>query len=155
MPDYPKNAAKMLPILYRTLKKAFVARLFLIWRRNRDLNPGTVLPIYELSKPAPSTTWVFLHLFELLVYNSIFSEKEKVFLIFIFRRDFPAETKIRFCCTHAFCRNCHSVFCHNDSRALHKKIFVPCINAERPEPLTLIIASIKIYGVDPRYALPL
>lgn len=29
MPDYLKNAAKMLPILYRTLKKAFVARLFL------------------------------------------------------------------------------------------------------------------------------
>lgn len=36
-------------------------RLLYIWRRNRDLNPGTVLPIYKLSKPAPSTTWVFLH----------------------------------------------------------------------------------------------
>lgn len=35
-------------------------RIFNVWRRNRDLNPGTVLPIYELSKPAPSTAWVFL-----------------------------------------------------------------------------------------------
>ena len=31
-----------------------------IWRRNRDLNPGTELPVYELSKPAPSASWVFL-----------------------------------------------------------------------------------------------
>lgn len=30
------------------------------WRRNRDLNPGTELPVYELSKPAPSASWVFL-----------------------------------------------------------------------------------------------
>ena len=30
------------------------------WRRNRDSNPSAVLPAYELSKPAPSTTWVFL-----------------------------------------------------------------------------------------------
>ena len=35
-------------------------RLLYIWRRNRDLNPGTVLPIYKLSKPAPSASWVFL-----------------------------------------------------------------------------------------------
>ncbi len=33
---------------------------FNLWRRNGDLNPSAVLPTYELSKPAPSTTWVFL-----------------------------------------------------------------------------------------------
>ena len=32
------------------------------WRRNRDLNPGTELPVYELSKPAPSASWVFLRI---------------------------------------------------------------------------------------------
>ena len=32
-----------------------------LWRRIRDLNPGTGFPIYELSKPAPSTAWVILH----------------------------------------------------------------------------------------------
>ena len=30
------------------------------WRRNGDLNPGTLLHVYELSKPAPSASWVFL-----------------------------------------------------------------------------------------------
>lgn len=35
------------------------------WRRNRDLNPGTELPVYELSKPAPSASWVFLRGFKL------------------------------------------------------------------------------------------
>ena len=45
----------------RKIKNRIVMRLLYIWRRNRDLNPGTVLPIYKLSKPAPATTWVFLH----------------------------------------------------------------------------------------------
>ena len=31
------------------------------WRRKRDLNPRTLLHVYELSKPAPSASWVFLH----------------------------------------------------------------------------------------------
>lgn len=30
------------------------------WRRNGDSNPSALLQAYELSKPAPSTTWVFL-----------------------------------------------------------------------------------------------
>ena len=30
------------------------------WRRNRDSNPSAQLRAYELSKPTPSTTWVFL-----------------------------------------------------------------------------------------------
>ena len=35
--------------------------IFTIWRRKRDLNPRTLLHVYELSKPAPSASWVFLH----------------------------------------------------------------------------------------------
>ena len=35
---------------------------FTAWRRNRDSNPSALLQAYELSKPAPSTTWVFLHI---------------------------------------------------------------------------------------------
>ena len=31
-----------------------------IWRRKGDLNPRGELPPYELSKPAPSASWVFL-----------------------------------------------------------------------------------------------
>ena len=42
------------------------------------MNPGTVLPIYELSKPAPSTTWVFLHS-EIIV--ALFLQKRNVFII--------------------------------------------------------------------------
>ena len=38
------------------------------WRRIRVSNPGTVLPAYELSKPAPSASWVILHYSYL--YNS-------------------------------------------------------------------------------------
>ena len=41
-------------------EKAHDHGLFQLWRRNRDLNPGTLLQVYKLSKPAPSTTWVFL-----------------------------------------------------------------------------------------------
>lgn len=33
---------------------------FNVWRRNRDSNPSSRLRDYELSKPAPSATWVFL-----------------------------------------------------------------------------------------------
>ena len=32
------------------------------WRRNRDSNPSAQLRAYELSKPTPSTTWVFLRM---------------------------------------------------------------------------------------------
>ncbi len=51
----------------RTIKKPHIYADFHIWRRNGDLNPGTVLPIYELSKPAPSTAWVFLRLLNYLI----------------------------------------------------------------------------------------
>ena len=37
-----------------------------IWRRKGDLNPCALLEAYELSKPAPSTTWVFLHAFPII-----------------------------------------------------------------------------------------
>lgn len=37
-------------------KKPALLRAGLIWRRNRDLNPGTLLQVYKLSKPASSTT---------------------------------------------------------------------------------------------------
>ena len=37
------------------------------WRRKRDSNPRTLLQVYELSKPAPSTTWVFLRIDSLMV----------------------------------------------------------------------------------------
>ena len=30
--------------------------VFFVQRRNRDLNPGTLLQVYKLSKPASSTT---------------------------------------------------------------------------------------------------
>ena len=30
------------------------------WRRRRDSNPRTLLQVYELSKPAPSASWVLL-----------------------------------------------------------------------------------------------
>jgi 23S rRNA pseudouridine955/2504/2580 synthase len=33
------------------------------WRRKRESNPCARLRAYELSKPAPSATWVFLHAF--------------------------------------------------------------------------------------------
>lgn len=49
------------------------------------MNPGTVLPIYELSKPAPSTAWVFLHRFKMLNYITIFSEKEKLYFAVSFK----------------------------------------------------------------------
>lgn len=61
------------------MKKVPVSGTFSIWRRNRDLNPGTVLPIYELSKPAPSTAWVFLQRFRMLNYITILFEKGKNF----------------------------------------------------------------------------
>ena len=34
------------------------------WRRKRDLNPRTLLHVYELSKPTPSASWVFLRIAE-------------------------------------------------------------------------------------------
>ncbi len=49
------------------------------WRRNRDLNPGTVLPIYELSKPAPSTAWVFLQKLSALIILTYFYKKKRFF----------------------------------------------------------------------------
>ena len=45
----------------RTRKKPPFGDLDCRWRRNGDSNPSAVLPAYELSKPTPSTTWVFLH----------------------------------------------------------------------------------------------
>jgi hypothetical protein len=36
-------------------------RDFCHWRRKRESNPCARLRAYELSKPAPSATWVFLH----------------------------------------------------------------------------------------------
>jgi hypothetical protein len=36
---------------------------YLLWRRKRESNPCARLRAYELSKPAPSATWVFLHAF--------------------------------------------------------------------------------------------
>lgn len=61
-----------------TLKKPHNYAVFLtyIWRRNRGSNPGALLQTYKLSKPAPSTTWVFLQLSLL----SIPQEKEKTML---------------------------------------------------------------------------
>lgn len=69
----------MVPRWYHGKKKALKIGLFNIKRRNRDLNPGTVLPIYKLSKPAPSTTWVFLHVvsFMTLVNDTIVFRKGK------------------------------------------------------------------------------
>ncbi len=46
----------------RQRKKARFRALSSIWRRNRDSNPSALLQAYELSKPAPSTTWVFLQI---------------------------------------------------------------------------------------------
>ena len=44
------------------MKKGTLPCRFFAWRRNRDSNPSALLQAYELSKPAPSTTWVFLHI---------------------------------------------------------------------------------------------
>ena len=42
-------------------------RYLIRWRRNWDSNPGASFPTYRFSRPDPSTTWVFLHLFTFLV----------------------------------------------------------------------------------------
>ena len=62
MDGYVKHACFFYYPMDEIRKKPFIQGLFL-WRRNRDLNPGAVLPTYKLSKPAPSTAWVFLHAF--------------------------------------------------------------------------------------------
>lgn len=50
----PKNKKKHVPISTCLFDQ--------VWRRKRDLNPRTELPVYELSKPAPSASWVFLRM---------------------------------------------------------------------------------------------
>ena len=52
-----KNALKMKnsDTFYR------IRIVLLTWRRIRDLNPSAPFGTYELSKPAPSASWVILH----------------------------------------------------------------------------------------------
>ena len=45
------------------------------WRRKRDLNPRTLLHVYELSKPTPSASWVFLHIAEYLRLLNYYNKK--------------------------------------------------------------------------------
>ena len=44
----------------REIKNTSIDVLVTVWRRKRDLNPRTLLHVYELSKPAPSASWVLL-----------------------------------------------------------------------------------------------
>ncbi len=48
----------------REIKNTSIDVLVTVWRRKRDLNPRTLLHVYELSKPAPSASWVFLRMAE-------------------------------------------------------------------------------------------
>ena len=55
------------------------------WRRRRDLNPRALLQAYSLSRGAPSTTWVLLHIkcFAILTHkrggvNYFLSLKQKI-----------------------------------------------------------------------------
>ena len=41
------------------------------WRRIRDLNPSAAFTTYELSKPAPSASWVILRAFSIILENKI------------------------------------------------------------------------------------
>ena len=58
--DLKIPAGTVLNIESRDGKKTPYMVLQMKWRRKRDLNPRALLQAYELSKPTPSATWVFL-----------------------------------------------------------------------------------------------
>lgn len=51
----------------------------------RDLNPRALLQAYELSKPAPSATWVILHAANVIITRnfSLVIKKRKYFIFFV------------------------------------------------------------------------